>query len=141
MPSEANEESYGHLLGETAGSLGKLVSDELALARAEMRDSVHLLGRDLVRGAVAFSLAACSLVPLALFLTFLIGGWVGSVTWGALITFGVYLILGGLLAGSLRSRIGKDLPTFPRARHSLEEEKAALAKIANIREAGKRRSS
>jgi hypothetical protein len=65
----------------------RLVSDEVRLAKLEMKESLHRAGRGAVRLAVAFGVGVVMLVAMTVFLATLIGRLAAGHMWvGALVT-------------------------------------------------------
>jgi hypothetical protein len=102
----------------------RLVTDEVRLAKLEMRESVHRAGHGAVQLAIAFGIGVVMLVALTIFFVTLIGRlaaghmWVGAIVTGAL-ELGVAVVLLRRGLGVLRE------PSY-----SLEETRAALKDAA-----------
>jgi uncharacterized membrane protein YqjE len=98
----------------------RLVTDEVRLAKLEMKESVHRAGRGAVQLAVAFGIGVVMLVALTIFLVTLIGRLAAGHMWvGALVTGLLELALAAVL---LRRGLG----ILRQPSYSLEETRAAL---------------
>jgi uncharacterized membrane protein YqjE len=106
-----------HRLGDDSK---RLMSDEVRLAKLEMRDSVARAGKGVLWLGVAFGIGVVALVALTLLLSTLIGRvasghmWVGALVTGIL-ELGLALVL-----------IKKGLAAFAAPSYTLEQTRASL---------------
>ena len=103
----------------------RLVTDEVRLAKIEMKDGIHRVTRGALWLALSFGVGVVMLVALTVFLTTLIGRIVNGHMWlGALVTGIVELVAGGLL-------IKKGLGALTEPSYTFEASRAALADTKN----------
>ncbi len=103
----------------------RLVTDEVRLARIEMRESMHRATRGALWMALALGVGVVMLVALTLFLITLIGRAASGHMWvGALIVGVAELGVGGYL-------VKRGLTTFVEPSWTLEESRNALADTAH----------
>lgn len=103
----------------------RLMSDEVRLAKLEVRDNVKRSGHGVLWLAVAFGCGVVAMVALTLFLTTLIGRITAGHMWvGAIITGVIELALGGVL-------VKKGLGTFKEPSYSLEATRDSLKDLAS----------
>lgn len=101
----------------------RLVSDEVRLAKLEVRESVHLGTRGLLWMALAFGFGVIALVAFTIFLATVIGRLVGNLWAGALITGALELAVAGWLVYR-----GKD--AFSDRPYTLDESRQELRNTA-----------
>ena len=95
----SGERSLGELFRELAAETSGLVKQEMALARAEVRQSVRRMARDATGLAIGAGVAAVGGLVLVAFLVALLGDLLGGEYWlGALIVGGLLVAIGGWLA-------------------------------------------
>lgn len=112
------------LLRQLGDDSKRLVTNEVRLAKLEMRESVQRAGRGAVQLAVAFGIGIVMLVALTLFLATLIGRIANGHMWlGAIVTGVIEL---GLAVMLLRRGLG----ILRAPSYSLEETRAALKDTA-----------
>ena len=112
------------LLRQLGDDSKRLVTNEVRLAKLEMRESVQRAGRGAVQLAVAFGIGIVMLVALTLFLATLIGRIANGHMWlGAIVTGVIEL---GLAVVLLRRGLG----ILRAPSYSLEETRAALKDTA-----------
>ncbi|MEO7770325.1 MAG: phage holin family protein [Gemmatimonadaceae bacterium] len=103
----------------------RLVTDEVRLAKIEVRESMHRATRGALWMAVALCVGVVTLVALTLFLVTLIGRIVNGHMWvGALVVGVAELVAGGYL-------IKRGLKSFVEPSWTLEESRNALADTAH----------
>ena len=103
----------------------RLVTDELRLARIEVRESMHRATRGAIWMALALGVGVVMLVALTLFLITLVGRTANGHMWvGALIVGVAELAVGGYL-------VKRGLTTFVEPSWTLEESRNALADTAH----------
>jgi uncharacterized membrane protein YqjE len=97
------EPSLGELLKRLSNDTGDLLSQEIALAKAELRESVENIGRGAVKLGVALMFGLTGLLALTAFLIVGLGGVTGGHygTW-ALVIGVVELIIAALAARSAK---------------------------------------
>jgi hypothetical protein len=102
----------------------RLVSDEVRLAKLEIKESLHRAGKGAVRLAVAFGIGVVMLVAFTVFLATLIGQIAAGHMWvGAIITGLLELALAMVL-------LKKGIASFSTPSYSLEETRASLKDTA-----------
>lgn len=105
----AAEPSLGELFRDLAQDSSTLLRQEVALARAEMRESVQALARDAVKLAVGGGVLLVGLLVLTAFLVALVGDLLGDEYWlGALIVGLLYAVVGGVLLMSGKKGLQHD---------------------------------
>ncbi|WP_019607859.1 phage holin family protein [Nocardiopsis sp. CNS-639] len=115
------EQSFSELLGAVTGDLQKLFRQELALAKAEMREEAVKTGKaaGLLSGAAVAGYLALLLLSLAAMfgLAELIG-----LGWAALVVAVVWAIVGAVLAVMGRDRMREVSPKPERTIETLKED-------------------
>ncbi|APC37623.1 MULTISPECIES: phage holin family protein [Nocardiopsis] len=115
------EQSFSELLGAVTGDLQKLFRQELALAKAEMREEAVKTGKaaGLLSGAAVAGYLALLLLSLAAMfgLAELIG-----LGWAALVVAVVWAIVGAVLAVMGRNRMREVSPKPERTIETLKED-------------------
>ncbi len=99
--------SIGDLIGDITSDLSTLLQQEVALAKAEMTDTVRKAGKGaglLGAGGVA---GHFGLLFLSLALTAALSAWWDSLGWGALAVGVLWLVVAAVLASSGRSQLKK----------------------------------
>ena len=96
MSHDGDPRSTGTLLGDAINQLTRLVRGEIALARAEVTQSVKSAGIGVAMLAVAGILALVALNVLAAALVAALAPWMGA-GWAALLVGVVILVVAGLL--------------------------------------------
>ena len=98
-----------------------LVSNEVRLAKIEVRDGLHLAARGAIRLALAFGIGVVAMVAFTIFLVSLIGQMANGHYWlGALVVGIAELVGGALLVKRGFSTIGKASFTLAETRASLK---------------------
>jgi Putative Actinobacterial Holin-X, holin superfamily III len=107
------EAPLGEVLAQTAQDASDLFRQEVALAKAEVKEKGQQLGAGagMLAGAAVVGLAA--LGAFTAWLILLIGGWLDSYTWGAIIVTLLWAVVAGILAMVGKSRIQKAAPPAP----------------------------
>lgn len=110
--STPRDESIGNLIGQVAGDVSTLFRQEVALAKAELKDEAVKAGK--AGGMLAGAGFAGSMVAvlLSLALVFALGD-VMPLGWAALIVAVLWAIIGGVLYAVGRNRM-KDVDPVPR---------------------------
>jgi hypothetical protein len=107
-----NDGSVGHLLGQVAGDLSKLFRQEVALAKAELKDEAAKAGKAGGMLAGAGFAGYMVMVLLTLALVFALGAVI-PLGWAAFIVAVLWGIVGGALYVVGRKRM-KDVDPVPR---------------------------
>jgi uncharacterized membrane protein YqjE len=107
-PDTATEPSLGELVRQLASDSTTQIRQEMALARAEMRENVKSAARGVVAVAVGGVLAAVGLLTLTAFAVILLGITLESYWLAALIIGGALLIVGAILVWSNLSALRGD---------------------------------
>ncbi|GAA0931434.1 phage holin family protein [Virgisporangium aurantiacum] len=107
-----NDGSVGHLLGQVAGDLSKLFRQEVALAKAELKEEAAKAGKagGMLAGAGFAGYMVTVLLTLAL--VFALGAVI-PLGWAALIVAVLWGVVGGVLYVVGRKRM-KDVDPVPR---------------------------
>ena len=99
-PTCGGEPSLGELFTRLTADTGELVRQEVALARAEMRQVGATVARDGAKVGVAFGLALAGALAVTAFLVIALGDVLDNYWLGALLVGVVLLAVGGFLAKS-----------------------------------------
>jgi Putative Actinobacterial Holin-X, holin superfamily III len=100
----------------------RLVTDEVRLAKLEMKESVQRAGHGAVRLAVAFGIGVVTLVALTVFLATLIGRLAAGHMWvGALVTGLVELAIAAVLLRKGLTALREPSYTFRDTRGALKD--------------------
>ena len=121
------EPSLGELLTRLTTDTGELVRQEVALARAEVRQVGNTLARDGARLGIALGLALAGALALTAFLVIAIGDLLNNYWLGALVVGLVLLGVGAVLARSAIADVKRRGLTPQQSVASLKED-AAWAK-------------
>jgi hypothetical protein len=111
-PGARRDESIGQLMGEVAGDVSKLFRQEVALAKAEMKEEAVKAGKAGGMLAAAGFAGYMVAVLLSLALVFALGA-IMPLGWAALIVAVLWAIVGGVLYAIGRQRI-KQVDPVPR---------------------------
>ncbi|HEX9105683.1 MAG TPA: phage holin family protein [Longimicrobiales bacterium] len=108
---DRTSESLGDLLRQLGDDGTRLLRQEVALAKLEMRELMAGLVRDLIGLAVAGTLAVLGALALTATLILVLGRFVfgGNYWLGALVVGGVFLIVGGIWALAAARGLGQNL--------------------------------
>jgi hypothetical protein len=110
--SAYSDESIGRLIGEVAGDVSKLFRQEVALAKAEMKEEAVKAGK--AGGMLAGAGFAGYMVAVLLSLAAVFGlGAVMPLGWAAVIVAVVWAIVGAVLYATGRQRV-KQVDPVPR---------------------------
>jgi uncharacterized membrane protein YqjE len=131
----SSEPALGELFRQLAQDSAALVRQEMALAKAELRENVKTAVRDATMVAVGGGIALVGALVLVLFLVLALGDALNEYWLGALIVGAVFVIAGGVLAmGSLR-RLKSDGLAPERTIQTLKEDKQwAQSEIRQVRQ-------
>jgi ABC-type multidrug transport system fused ATPase/permease subunit len=119
--------TIGRLVTDASRDISTLISQEIALAKSELKVSVRNGGTGAGLFAGAAFLVLMALIMLSVAFAYFIN-WNGdglALQWAFLIVFGVYLLLAALLA-YIGSRAVKKVRGPERAIHQAQETAAAL---------------
>lgn len=96
----AAEPSLGELFRQLAQDSSLLIRQEVALAKAEMRENVRSAARSATLLAVGGAIAAVGTLVLSAFLVLLLGELLGNYWLSALIVGVLFLAVGGVMVSS-----------------------------------------
>ena len=99
-PVRDTDPTIGRLVTDASRDISSLISNEIALAKSELKVSVKAGGIGIGLFAAAGFLAVLAVIMLSVAIAYLIN-WNGSgpsLHWAFLIVFAFYLLLAGLLA-------------------------------------------
>jgi hypothetical protein len=117
------------LVGQLAKDSKRLVSDEILLAKLEVKESVRTGARGVLWLSMAFGIAVIALVALTIALVSLVGRLTDGNYWaGALVVGGVEIGLGALLVMRGIRRFGEPSYTLGESREELKETAAWVAR-------------
>jgi len=122
----AAEPQLGDLFRQLAQDSATLVRQEMALAKAELRENVKSVARDTAKIAVGAVLAGVGALVLVGFLVLLLGDAIGKYWAGALIVGILLVAIGGFLAMSAMKRLKQDSITPEQTLQTLKEDKQWL---------------
>lgn len=126
-PNLDREPSIGPLLRELAQDSSALIRQEIALAKAEVRQSVSQVTNGAVKLGIAAALLAVAGLVMTAFLVLLLGELLDSYWISALIVGVVFALTGAVLALSGISRL-KEVQMAPEATLQTLKEDGAWAK-------------
>ena len=122
----SGEPQLGDLFRQLAQDSATLVRQEVALAKAEIRDNVKSVARHGAMVAVGGVLALVGTMVLILFLVLLLGDALGEYWLGALIVGALFLIIGGVLAMKAMKSLKQDSMAPEQTIQTLKEDKQWL---------------
>jgi uncharacterized membrane protein YqjE len=122
----AAEPQIGDLFRQLAQDSATLVRQEMALAKAELRENVKSVARDTAKIAVGAVVAAVGVLVMVAFLVLLLGDVIGKYWAGALIVGVLLVAVGAFLAMGGMKRLKKDSITPDQTLQSLKEDKQWL---------------
>jgi uncharacterized membrane protein YqjE len=125
-PAPAEQPQLGDLFRQLAQDSSTLVRQEMALAKAELRENVKSVARDTARIAIGAVVAGVGALVLVAFLVLLLGDAVGRYWAGALIVGVVMLGVGAILAMSAMKRLKQESITPAKTLETLKEDKQWL---------------
>lgn len=124
--SASGEPSLADLIKQLAQDSSTLVRQEMALAKAEMRENVQSVTRDVAMIAVGGGLLLVGLLALTAFLIAALGDALDNYWLAALIVGAVFAIIGGILAASNMKKLKGEGLKPDRTIHTLQEDKRWL---------------
>jgi uncharacterized membrane protein YqjE len=120
------EPALGDLFRQLAQDSATLVRQEVALAKAELRENVKSVARDTAKIAIGAVVAAVGALVMVAFLVLLLGDVVGEYWAGALIVGVLFVAIGAFLAMGAMKRLKKDTLTPEQTIQTLKEDKQWL---------------
>ena len=120
------EPALGDLFRQLAQDSATLVRQEMALAKAELRENVNSVARDTAKIAVGAVVAAVGALVMVAFLVLLLGDVVGKYWAGALIVGVLFVAIGAFLAMGAMKRLKKDTLAPEQTLQTLKEDKQWL---------------
>ena len=121
-----SEPALGDLFRQLAQDSATLVRQEMALAKAELRENVKSVARDTAKIAVGAVVAAVGALVMVAFLVLLLGDVVGKYWAGALIVGVLFVAIGAFLAMGAMKRLKKDTLAPEQTLQTLKEDKQWL---------------
>ena len=118
-----DEPGIAELVRRLTDDSKRLVSDEVRLAKLEVRDSVRTGARGAMWLALAYGAAIVALTALTVLLSVLLGRLLGNLWAGTLLTGALELAVGFLL-------LRRGLTLYREPSYTLEETRASLAATA-----------
>jgi uncharacterized membrane protein YqjE len=129
---ETASKDLGEIVGNVSKQASLLVSEEIALAKAEVSEKVSKLGKGIAGFALAGFFALMMLIFLLHMLAWGFADWFGFKTWvGYGMTTGLLLLLTGLAALIGLRLVKKGTPPTPQM--AIEEAKKTQAAIKEAR--------
>jgi uncharacterized membrane protein YqjE len=131
-PPQTASKDLGEIVGNVSKQASLLVSEEIALAKAEVSEKVSKLGKGIAGFALAGFFALMMLIFLLHTLAWGFADWFGLKQWvGYAITTGLLLLLTGLSALIGLRMVKKGTPPVPQM--AIEEAKKTQASIKEAR--------
>jgi hypothetical protein len=120
-PGAADQRSLGEVVSDLSTDLSTLMRQEVALAKAELKDEVTKVGKGAgMLGGAGFA-GWFALLFLSLALMFLLDNWL-PVEAAALITTGVWAVVAAVLAVIGRKELQEANPHLPQTQQTLKED-------------------
>ena len=120
-PGGTDQRSLGEVVSDLSTDLSTLMKQEVALAKAELKDEVTKVGKGAgMLGGAGFS-GWFALLFLSLALMFLLDNWL-PVEAAALITTGVWAVIAAVLAAVGRRELRQANPQLPQTQQTLKED-------------------
>jgi uncharacterized membrane protein YqjE len=121
QPGSADERSLGEVVSDLSTDLSTLMKQELALAKAELKEEVGKAGKGAgLLGGAGFA-GYFVLLFLSVALTLLLDNWL-PVEVAALITAGVWAVVAAVLALTGRKALQESNPQLPTTQQTLKED-------------------
>lgn len=106
LSETAADPSLGDLVRQLAQDSATLVRQEMALAKAEMRENARGMTKAIALLAVGGAAMLLALLALTAFLVIVLGDWMGDEYWlGALAVALLYGVIGAILLASGRGKL------------------------------------
>jgi uncharacterized membrane protein YqjE len=125
-PAVAPEPSLGDLFRQLAQDTGALIRQEVALARAEMRQNLQSVTRSAVRIAIGGAVVLVGTLVLVAFLVLLVGDLIGNYWLGALIVGLVFTAIGGIMVKTALDNLSAESLAPEQTVETLKEDKEWL---------------
>ena len=125
-PVPRDEPQLGELVRQLAQDSATLVRQEVALAKAELRENVKGVMRDAAMVAVGGVVALLGVLLLVAFMALLVGDALDEYWLGALIVGVIFLVTGGLLTRKFLSSLKHDCLAPEQTIETLKEDKQWL---------------
>lgn len=126
--------SLGELFGQLSADVGQLISQEMTLAKAELRETGSALAKDAAKLGVAAALGLVGLLAATAFVILALGDLLDNYWLSALIVTVVYLVVAAVLAkgamADLKTRSVKPERTVATLR---EDAKWAKREVSGIK--------
>jgi uncharacterized membrane protein YqjE len=120
-PGREDDRSLGQVVSDISTDLSTLMRQEVALAKAELKDEVAKVGKGAgMLGGAGFA-GWFVLLFLSLALTFLLDDWL-PLEAAALITAGVWAVIAAVLALVGRKKLQQANPQLPQTQQTLKED-------------------
>jgi uncharacterized membrane protein YqjE len=120
-PGQVDERSLGEVVSDLGTELSTLMKQEVALAKAELKDEVAKVGKGAgMLGGAGFA-GWFVLLFLSLALMFLLDNWL-PIEVAALITTGVWAVVAAVLAVVGRKELQQANPQLPQTQQTLKED-------------------
>lgn len=120
------EPALGDLVRQLAQDSATLMRQEMALAKAELRENVKSVARDAAMIAVGGIVALLGVLVLIAFLVMALGDALDEYWLGALIVGLLFVTVGGLMALSFMKKLKKEEVAPTRTIETLKEDKQWL---------------
>lgn len=120
------EPPLGDLIRQLAQDSATLVRQEVALAKAEIRENVKSVGRDVAMIAIGGIVALLGVLVLIAFLVIVLGEVIGEAWAGALIVGALFLAIGGFMAMKFLGNLKHETLAPERTIETLKEDKQWL---------------
>lgn len=125
-PPPASDPSLGELFRQLTQDSAILIRQEVALAKAELRENMRNVGRSIAMIAVGGALAVIGMLALTAFLVVLLGDLIGNYWLGALIVGLLFAVIGGVLISTHLNRLRQTDLKPEQSIESLKENKQWL---------------
>jgi hypothetical protein len=125
VPAPDEEPTIGKLVGDLSKDVSSLISDEIALAKSEIRFSVKAGGLGIALFAAAGFLLLLAVIILSIAIAFFINFTGLDLAWCFLIVFGAYVLVAAVL-GLVGFRSVKKVGPPKQSMEQLTKTKAAL---------------
>jgi uncharacterized membrane protein YqjE len=103
--AQAEELSLGELLKRLSNDAGELISQEISLAKAELKESATNIGKGATKFGVALAFGFVGLIAITAFMVIGLGNATGGYEWWALGVGAAEMIIAGIAAKSAMSSI------------------------------------
>ena len=121
MALEDSREPITHLIQNVVDDLRELFREEVALARAEVREEVSAWSSAAISMAAGVAVAAVGALLILIGIAQAIAMLFGWPAWGGYLVVGVLLGIGGAIAVTAGRRRTKTIATLPRTTQTVKE--------------------